>query len=82
MEIKCFQSIFQKKELEEDIPEAGTSKDVLTEDLHTTPKRAISTRQSVRLVSKKIELDQFSPQKRKFMELLVLMIKEITDIFF
>ena len=44
MEIKCFQSIFQKKESEEDIPEAGTSKDVLAEDLHTTPKRAISTR--------------------------------------
>ena len=59
-----------------------SSKDVLTEDLHTTPERAISTRQSVCLVSKKVELDQFSPQKRKFMELLVLMIKEITDVFF
>ena len=51
----------------EDIPEAGTSKDLLAEDLHTTPKRAISTRQSVRLVLKKVELDQFSQQKWKFM---------------
>ena len=66
----------------EDIPEAGSSKDVLAEDFYTMPKRAISTQQSVRLVSKKVELDQFSPQKRKFMGLLVLMIKEITDIFF
>ena len=82
MEIKCFYSIFQKKESEKDIPEVGTSKDVHAEDLHTAPKRAISTRQSVRLVPKKVELDHFSPQKRKFMEFLVLMIKEITDIFF
>ena len=45
MEIKCLWSIFQKNESEEDIPGAGTSKDVLAEDLHTTPKRAISTLQ-------------------------------------
>ena len=38
----------QKKE-SEDIPEAGSSKDVFGEDFHTTPKRAISTPQSVRL---------------------------------
>ena len=38
-----------EKRIRRRYPEAGTSKAVLAQDLHTTPKRAILTRQSVRL---------------------------------
>ena len=45
-------------------------------------RRELSRPDKVLAVLKKVELDQFSPQKRKFMELFVLMMKEINDIFF
>ena len=69
--------IYIPEKKSEDIPEAGTSKHVLAEDFHPTPKRAISTPQSVRLVSKKVKLQQFSQQKRKFLEQVVAERREI-----